>query len=89
MNEYKCIIYFKLVKETDYITSGFYYNGIKFNNEIELNKTDSYTLIISTLNINTSNITDILLDYEVTEKLKITNESIKLIINEYLDNEYF
>ena len=82
-NKYKCIILFEIKKDEKYINSGFYHNIIVFNEDEELDMNNCYTLYITNINQILLEITDNLIDYQPTDKLDVTNESIKLLIDDY------
>lgn len=82
-NKYKCIILFEINKDEKCITSGFYHNIMVFNEDEELDMNNCYTLYITNFNQILLEITDNLIDYQPTDKLDVTNESIKSLIDDY------
>lgn len=54
-----------------------------FNKDKELDMNNCYTVYITNFNQILLETTDILIDYQPTDKLDVTNESIKLLIDEY------
>lgn len=82
-NKYKCIILFEIIKDEIYINSGFYHNIMVFNKDKELDMNNCYTVYITNFNQILLETTNILIDYQPTDKLDVTNKSIKLLIDEY------